>query len=84
MSEAPLLRPLTLLGDFVTKVGRAPDKEALTTYFARLREQVWYFFLLPRGCLRVGIEGIGSQIHRSLYLLCIVQHGNIEEKQDGH
>ncbi|CAL8466241.1 g5777 [Coccomyxa elongata] len=39
MSEAPLLRPLTLLGDFVTKVGRAPDKEALITYFARLREQ---------------------------------------------
>ncbi|BDA51428.1 probable BsuMI modification methylase subunit YdiP at N-terminal half [Coccomyxa sp. Obi] len=39
MSEAPVLRPLTLLGDFVTKVGRAPDKEALTTYFARLREQ---------------------------------------------
>ncbi|BDA42016.1 probable BsuMI modification methylase subunit YdiP at N-terminal half [Coccomyxa sp. Obi] len=39
ISEAPLLRPMTLLGDFITKVGRAPDKEALATYFARMREQ---------------------------------------------
>lgn len=40
VSEAPTLTPLTLLGDFVTGVGKAPEKEALTTYFARLREQV--------------------------------------------
>lgn len=35
-----MLLPLTPLGDFVTKVGKPPDKEALTTYFARLREHV--------------------------------------------
>lgn len=35
-----MLRPMTLLGDFITEVGRAPDKGALTTYFARMREQV--------------------------------------------
>ena len=35
-----MLTPLTLLGDFVTQVGKAPEKETLTTYFARLREQV--------------------------------------------
>lgn len=40
MGEAPVLTPLTLLGDFITAVGKPPEKEALTTYFARLREQV--------------------------------------------
>lgn len=88
MSEAPLLTPLTLLGDFVTKVGKAPDKEALTTYFARLREQVWYFFLLLRGSLRVSlrvrIETWVTDTLKSQNVWCIVQCGNIEEKQDGY
>ncbi|KAK9917248.1 hypothetical protein WJX75_002338 [Coccomyxa subellipsoidea] len=39
VGEAPVLTPLTLLGDFITAVGKPPEKEALTTYFARLREQ---------------------------------------------
>ncbi len=40
MSEAPVLTPLTPLGDFIQKLGKAPDKEVLTTYLARLREHV--------------------------------------------
>ena len=39
MSEAPIITPLTLLGDFVTDVGPEPPQNKLTTYFARLREQ---------------------------------------------
>ena len=39
MSNAPLILPLTPLGDFVTRVGRRPRQEELVTYLARLREQ---------------------------------------------
>ena len=46
-----MLTPLTLLGDFVTGVGKAPEKEALTTYFARLREQVARLFSPSSGIL---------------------------------
>lgn len=40
MSEAPVITALTLLGDFVTEVGPKPPQDKLTTYVARLREQV--------------------------------------------
>ena len=40
MSEAPIITPLTLLGEFVTEVGPQPPQDKLTTYVARLREQV--------------------------------------------
>jgi hypothetical protein len=51
MSEAPVLTPLTPLGDFITTLGKAPDKDALTTYLARLRENVrpcYYFCRIIR------------------------------------
>ena len=38
MSEAPELQPLTPLHQFIEKLGRPPDKDALTIYIARLRE----------------------------------------------
>ena len=38
MSEAPVLQPLIPLHDFIEKLGRPPDKDALTIYIARLRE----------------------------------------------
>ena len=41
MSEAPLIKPLTPLGDFITRLGRPPSKAAMNTYFMRLREQGW-------------------------------------------
>ena len=40
MSEAPVVTPLTLLGDFVTELGRMPERERVTTFLARLRERV--------------------------------------------
>ncbi len=40
MSEAPVLAPLALLGDFVAELGRPPERERVTTYLARLRERV--------------------------------------------
>ena len=46
MSEAPVLQPLTPLHDFIEKLGRPPDRDALTIYIARLREMVMSFFLL--------------------------------------
>lgn len=39
MSDAPLILPLTRLGDFVARVGRRPRQDELVTYLARLREQ---------------------------------------------
>jgi hypothetical protein len=39
LSEAPVLTPLTLLGDFVRRVGRPPTSTQLATYLQRLREQ---------------------------------------------
>ena len=39
MSDAPLILPLTPLGEFVTRVGRRPRQDELVTYLARLREQ---------------------------------------------
>ena len=39
MSDAPLILPLTLLGDFVPRLGRRPRQDELVTYLARLREQ---------------------------------------------
>ena len=41
MSEAPLITPLTPLGEFITKLGRPAGKTALHTYLMRLREQGW-------------------------------------------
>ncbi len=38
MSEAPELQPLIPLHKFIEKLGRPPDKDALTIYIARLRE----------------------------------------------
>ena len=38
MSEAPVLQPLTPLHDFIEKLGRPPERDALTIYIARLRE----------------------------------------------
>lgn len=40
MSEAPVLHPLTPLHEFLEKLGRPPDRDALTIYIARLREMV--------------------------------------------
>ena len=39
MSDAPLILPLTPLGEFVARVGRRPRQDELVTYLARLREQ---------------------------------------------
>ncbi|KAL0049698.1 hypothetical protein WJX82_007869 [Trebouxia sp. C0006] len=41
MSEAPLITPLTPLGEFITNLGRPAGKSALHTYLMRLREQGW-------------------------------------------
>ena len=40
MSEAPVLVPLTRLHEFIDKLGKPPDRDALTIYIARLREMV--------------------------------------------
>ena len=40
ISEAPVLHPLTPLHEFLEKLGRPPDRDALTIYIARLREMV--------------------------------------------
>ena len=40
MSEAPVLHPLAPLHEFLEKLGRPPDRDALTIYIARLREMV--------------------------------------------
>lgn len=39
MSDAPLILPLTLLCEFVQRVGRRPRQDELVIYLARLREQ---------------------------------------------
>ena len=69
MSEAPVITPLNLLGEFVTEVGPKPPQDKLTTYFARLREQVsWLLgtFCIPRTwCRAVGyvvrLRWVGKQ-----------------------
>ena len=40
ISEAPVLHPLKPLHEFLEKLGRPPDRDALTIYIARLREMV--------------------------------------------
>ena len=45
MSEAPVLHPLTPLHEFLEKLGRPPDRDALTIYIARLREMVSWALL---------------------------------------
>ena len=50
MSEAPVVTPLTPLGDFVTELGRMPERERVTTYLARLREHVRALRDAPSAC----------------------------------
>ncbi|DBA65791.1 TPA: hypothetical protein ACH3X2_002828 [Trebouxia sp. C0005] len=54
MSEAPLITPLTPLGEFITKLGRPAGKTALHTYLMRLREQGWDVSQTVKKALRCG------------------------------
>ena len=50
MSEAPVLHPLTPLHEFLEKLGRPPDRDALTIYIGRLREMVRRLRTLLAAC----------------------------------
>ncbi len=54
MSEAPVITPLTPLGEFITKLGRPAGKTALHTYLMRLREQGWDVSQTVRKALHCG------------------------------
>ena len=75
MSEAPLIKPLTPLGDFITRLGRPPSKAAMNTYFMRLREQGWDVSHTVKKALQCGAsldkEVCSNQI-RSGMLCCAV------------
>ena len=54
VSEAPVLQPLTPLGEFIKQVGQVPDKEALAVYLRRMREHGWDVSPTIRKALQCG------------------------------
>lgn len=71
MSEAPLITPLTPLGEFITKLGRPAGKTALHTYLMRLREQGWDVSQTVKKALRCGasLEKEVAAHHKALAAL---------------